>query len=728
MTTAPVPATQPDTTGGGGGDYAPKQAVTLTISSDLIGRVAHGYLAGDTVSFSDIATTTGIDDDSIYFVIASGLTADVFKVSTTLGGSTVNLATGDGTAKVHLVGRAYSAPSTHRTAQSASDVDTTKTNSGAFSDQYATVQAVTLTDTGDLVGKAAHGYVAGDPVVFSDIVSTTGLTAGTVYYVIASGLTSSVFKVSATLGGSAVTLTTDGTANVHKVITTEHNGVIVSTNVDTGAKNTLGLDGSAYDADPVYDAVSIYGEPATQPDSTVGGGSLRTDANPVYRAPAGPVAATNFVTAIPDAASFSGFVEHACTFTDAGDLVGVVAHGYVAGDAVVFDDIVTTTGLSEGQRYYVIASGLTADAFKVSISVGGSAVALTTNGTGTVQRTTTSTDVSGNVDMTQVGAVADTSGGAVPVAPTGVTATALANGEVRVAWTAPAQISGANRIGYYVESSLGMSLYVAGNAVTVDIQAWRVEADNQQSQTFTVRAVNKNGSGPKSTASAAVDLVNINQGYGTLDFPDADIDPVYLPSGDVVDGSGDIPNAPTGVSATPFDAFATVIWTDPSVGAWTGFTVTAYKVSDDSVVTTATVGDVNTADVTGLTNATAVYFKVVALNDAEDSPASAASAPVTPLAVPTAPTLVAGTSGVSLASSISWTPGVGGGAASSFDVFVALASAPTVAVAGTPTNDAASPLLVTGLTNAAHVAKVRGRNASGPGPYSTLSASFTPAA
>lgn len=73
----------------------------------------------------------------------------------------------------------------------------------------------------------------------------------------------------------------------------------------------------------------------------------------------------------------------AVTFTDTGDLVGKVAHGLVAGDIVEFDTIVTTTGISTGTEYYVIASGLTADAFKISATKGGAALALTTNGTGT---------------------------------------------------------------------------------------------------------------------------------------------------------------------------------------------------------------------------------------------------------------------------------------------------------------------------------------------------------
>lgn len=56
-----------------------------------------------------------------------------------------------------------------------------------------------------------HGLTAGSPVVFSSTGALpTGLTAGTVYYVIASGLTTDAFSVSATSGGSAIATTAAG--------------------------------------------------------------------------------------------------------------------------------------------------------------------------------------------------------------------------------------------------------------------------------------------------------------------------------------------------------------------------------------------------------------------------------------------------------------------------------------------------------------------------------------
>lgn len=53
--------------------------------------------------------------------------------------------------------------------------------------------------------KAAHGLVAGDQVTFTTTGALpTGLTVGTIYYVIAAGLTANDFQVSTAINGAAV--------------------------------------------------------------------------------------------------------------------------------------------------------------------------------------------------------------------------------------------------------------------------------------------------------------------------------------------------------------------------------------------------------------------------------------------------------------------------------------------------------------------------------------------
>jgi len=78
------------------------------------------------------------------------------------------------------------------------------------------------TDTAsDLIRSPAHGLSAGDRVAFSAEFAGTlpaGVSAGTLYFVIASGLTTDDFKVSTTSGGSAVDLTAAGSGIFYKVI------------------------------------------------------------------------------------------------------------------------------------------------------------------------------------------------------------------------------------------------------------------------------------------------------------------------------------------------------------------------------------------------------------------------------------------------------------------------------------------------------------------------------
>ena len=66
--------------------------------------------------------------------------------------------------------------------------------------------------TPGVVSWTGHGLQAGQPVVFSTTGTLpTGLTAGAVYYVSATGLTTNAFSVSATVGGAAINTTAAGT-------------------------------------------------------------------------------------------------------------------------------------------------------------------------------------------------------------------------------------------------------------------------------------------------------------------------------------------------------------------------------------------------------------------------------------------------------------------------------------------------------------------------------------
>lgn len=80
---------------------------------------------------------------------------------------------------------------------------------------------------------------------------------------------------------------------------------------------------------------------------------------------------------------------------DAGDLAGDLlqspAHGLVAGNSVLVWATIGSalpTGIAEDTEYFVIATGLTTDAFKLSATSGGSAIDITAIGDGDVQKFT----------------------------------------------------------------------------------------------------------------------------------------------------------------------------------------------------------------------------------------------------------------------------------------------------------------------------------------------------
>lgn len=74
---------------------------------------------------------------------------------------------------------------------------------------------------------------------------------------------------------------------------------------------------------------------------------------------------------------------------DTGDLLTCIGHGFSAGDRITFYPVQAAslpTGLTLATIYYVISSGLTADALKVSTTSGGSAVDVTAAGPVVVQK------------------------------------------------------------------------------------------------------------------------------------------------------------------------------------------------------------------------------------------------------------------------------------------------------------------------------------------------------
>lgn len=89
---------------------------------------------------------------------------------------------------------------------------------------FSTVSGLAIVRSADLVGNDiqtnAHGLAADDRVVFETIeglTAPTGITLGTLYFVLAAGLTTDAFNVSTTSGGAELDITAVGSAIWRKV-------------------------------------------------------------------------------------------------------------------------------------------------------------------------------------------------------------------------------------------------------------------------------------------------------------------------------------------------------------------------------------------------------------------------------------------------------------------------------------------------------------------------------
>lgn len=90
---------------------------TATVSTaDLFTDYSHGLTTDDRVTFQTVTGSslpTGLSATTIYFVLASGLTTDAFKVSTTSGGSAVDITVAGECVWQKVIPQAYSAQGTY---------------------------------------------------------------------------------------------------------------------------------------------------------------------------------------------------------------------------------------------------------------------------------------------------------------------------------------------------------------------------------------------------------------------------------------------------------------------------------------------------------------------------------------------------------------------------------------------------------------------------------------
>jgi len=208
-----------------------------------------------------------------------------------------------------------------------------------FTDTVVGTGATANASTNLVTTPSAHGLVAGDRVYFTTLTAGTGLSRNTTYYVIAAGLTTTAFAVSTTSGGSAVDITVNYTDVAWAKFTT-YLGNFNNRGTYVAPLNMLFYVGSQ--------AGTI---------TVTAGGSV-------------------FTIAIP---ASSDVPTSGATATASTDLINKTAHGLLAGDPVYFTTLTGGTGLALTQVYYVLATGLTANAFAVGTTPTGTPVDITVN-------------------------------------------------------------------------------------------------------------------------------------------------------------------------------------------------------------------------------------------------------------------------------------------------------------------------------------------------------------
>jgi hypothetical protein len=483
-------------------------------------------------------------------------------------------------------------------------------------------------------------------------------------------------------------------------------------NSATGTISTSGTD-SANSATFVPTGTGISGG---EPDSTQGGGSLRVDANPAYRAPSGPVsvgANGELDTTRTDSPTSGTVLVTNKAYVKSTKIATIITDGtynLVVGQIAVLvgvdanlDGTQTIATVPTPGTFTFITDKPSVDI--VSAAVIGGSVSITTMGY-----------LSGTTESANVGAVPAT--GTTPlVAPTGVTATATAGGGVLLGWTPAAQSGGAVVKRWFIESDRGYSQHVPANVTSFDTSsAWLLQAD--QPITFTVRAANDYGDSPKSVASASVTPKNVNfNDYAGGVFPDAALNPVYTPSGNVNFFLVGTQNR-NGINYT---------WVLPptnhaySAGVLKVFNAaTGVQVGGDYVLA----GSANSQAVTGLTYGT-TYYATVSMTNSVGTITDDAVTTVVALLAPAAaaaPTGVDAGAGSHNATITYVDPADTGGSAITSHV-IQWSSDSFVTVAGS-TTDAVSPATASSGAGTWKF-RVAAVNAVGTGAFSAASANVT---
>jgi hypothetical protein len=180
------------------------EKLAFDIIADIFSRVRHSVFTGSTIT----ATTAGNFDENDVADLAQKCMEDYWPE---VGRSLIlNPAFHFNLMKQgQIIDASKSAdPQAFRTAMIRQILGFEEMGTAGLPTNNGDAFAVTGTASTDLVNATAHGLIDGDRVIFPTLAGGAGLTAATVAYFVRD-VTADTFKVSATIGGAAVDITTN---------------------------------------------------------------------------------------------------------------------------------------------------------------------------------------------------------------------------------------------------------------------------------------------------------------------------------------------------------------------------------------------------------------------------------------------------------------------------------------------------------------------------------------
>lgn len=277
------------------------------------------------------------------------------------------------------------------------------------------------------------------------------------------------------------------------------------------------------------------------------------------------------------------------------------------------------------------------------------------------------------------------------------------NGQVTLAWTAPASNGGTVVTDYTVQSSGdgGKTWQSFNDSVSTATTVTVTGLANGTAYVFRVAAINGVGTGAYSAASGAVTPAPVAE-------------------------------APTNVTGIRGNGQVSLSWTAPTSNGGSAVTDYVVQSSKDGGASWLTFADgisaAASAVVTGLSNGTSYVFRVAAVNNAGAGAYSKSSTAVIPATFAGAPTSVAGTRGDSRVA-LTWTAPAsnGGTAVTNYSVQLSKDGGKTWQTFADGISTATNTV-VTGLVNGtSYVFRVAAVNDVGIGAFSSASPAVTPA-